>query len=196
MSEQSLGLIKELRAKTGAGIMEVKKALKEANGDSEKAIIILRKRGQKIALEKQARIAKEGWVGHYVHTNGKVAALVEVFCETDFVARNKEFQDLAHNLAMQIVALNPQYLSPQNIPQEEVEKERKIYREQHSQEKKPKNVLEKIIEGKLQKFYAEVCLLKQPYFRQDDITIEELISEKTAKLGEKIEIGRFIRFNL
>lgn len=192
----SLSLIKELREKTGAGVMDVKQALGETKGNVEKAVVLLRKKGKKIAASKQSRETKEGWIGHYVHTNGKVAALVEIYCETDFVARNKEFQKLAHNIAMQIVALNPLYLSPEDVPEAEKEKEREIYKEQLANEKKPQAILNKIIEGKLSKFYSEVCLLKQPFFQDEKVTIEEIITEKISQLGEKIEIGQFVRLSL
>jgi len=188
--------IRELRQKTGAGVMDAKEVLEKTNGDIEKAIELLRKRGQKIAAEKQSREAKEGWIGHYIHTNGKVAALVELYCETDFVARNAEFKELAHNIAMQIAAMNPSYLSPHDVPEEEKEKEREIYREQMINDKKPKNIIDKIIEGKLSKFYSEICLLKQPYFQDEKKTIEDLVTEKISKLGEKIEIGKFVRLSL
>jgi len=176
--------------------MDAKEVLEKTNGDIEKAIELLRKRGQKIAAEKQSREAKEGWIGHYIHTNGKVAALVELYCETDFVARNAEFKELAHNIAMQIAAMNPSYLSPHDVPEEEKEKEREIYREQMINDKKPKNIIDKIIEGKLSKFYSEICLLKQPYFQDEKKTIEDLVTEKISKLGEKIEIGKFVRLSL
>ncbi|PIS42979.1 MAG: elongation factor Ts [Candidatus Kerfeldbacteria bacterium CG08_land_8_20_14_0_20_40_16] len=196
MPKTSMDQIRELRQKTGAGVMDAKEVLEETKGDIEKAIELLRKKGQKISVEKQSREAKEGWIGHYVHTNGKVAALVELYCETDFVARNAEFKELAHNIAMQIVALNPSYLSPQDVPEKEKEKEREIYREQIKNEKKSQNIIDKIVEGKLSKFYSEICLLKQPYFQDEKITVEDLVTEKISKLGEKIEIGKFVRLNL
>lgn len=196
MSEISSAQVKELREKTGAGVMDAKKLLQETKGDIKKAIELLRKQGKKIAASKQSREVKEGCIGHYIHTNGKVAAIVKLYCETDFVARNQEFKDLAHNIAMQIVAMDPLYLSPKDVPEAVKEKEREIYREQIKDEKKPKAVLDKIIEGKLNKFYSEACLLKQLYFQDEELTIEDMINEKILKLGEKIEIGKFIRLSL
>jgi elongation factor Ts len=188
--------IKKLREKTGAGIVDCKKALDEAGGDFNKALEILRKKGQQLAVKKQERSAKEGLVGVYVHTNGQVAALVEVNCETDFVARSPEFQQFVHDLAMQVVAMNPLYLSVEEISRRVIAKEKEIYLEQLKQEKKPVKVIEKIIEGKLEKYYQEVCLLKQPFIKDDKITIEELLNQKIAKIGENIVIKRFVRYSL
>jgi elongation factor Ts len=189
-------LIKKLREQTGAGVMDIKKALVEAKNNEEKAIEILRKQGQKIAAKKNAeRVAKEGLIEAYVHNNGKVASLVMLSCETDFVARNSEFKELAHDLAMQVAAMNPQYLSADKIPAAALEKEREIIRESMADEKKPKEVVEKIIDGKLQKFFAEFCLLEQPFIKDDKKTVKELIDEKIAKLGEKIEVKKIARLS-
>ena len=189
-------LIKKLREQTGAGVMDIKKALVEAKNNEEKAIEILRKQGQKIAAKKNAeRVAKEGLIEAYVHNNGKVASLVMLSCETDFVARNSKFKELAHDLAMQVAAMNPQYLSADKIPAAALEKEREIIRESMADEKKPKEVVEKIIDGKLQKFFAEFCLLEQPFIKDDKKTVKELIDEKIAKLGEKIEVKKIARLS-
>jgi elongation factor Ts len=191
-----LNLIKKLREKTGAGFSDCQKALEEANNDIEKAIEILRKKGQKIALAKQERETKEGIIDAYIHSNKKIGVLIEVTCETDFVARNQEFQTFVHDLAMQIAATNPKWISVEDIPPEIIEKEKEIYKEELKEEKKSQEVIEKIIEGKLQKFYAENCLLKQPFIKNEKITIEDLLKEKIAKMGENIKIQRFIRFSL
>jgi elongation factor Ts len=188
-------IIIKLRELTGAGMMDCKQALDEANGDLDKAIEILRKKGAIKAAKKQSeRQTKEGIVHAYVHSNNKVGVLLELLCETDFVARNEEFQNLAHDLAMQIAATNPLYLKPEDIPQEIIEKEKEMYLEEIRGQEKPPSVIDKIIAGKLEKYYEDVCLLKQPFIKDEDITIEELINQKIAKIGEKIEVGRFIRF--
>lgn len=199
----TLDLVKQLREKTGAGILDCQKALTEANNDFDKAIEILRKKGEKVAVNKQDRIMKNGVVDAYIHSNKKIGVLVEVTCETDFVARNQGFREFAHDLAMQIAAVNPRWIAPEDVPAEILKKEKEIYREEVKkalpagrQEKKPAQVIEKIIEGKLQKFYAEVCLLKQPFIKNDKITIEGLIKEQIAKIGENIKIQRFCRFSL
>ncbi|HOY56120.1 MAG TPA: translation elongation factor Ts [bacterium] len=190
-------IIQKLRATTGAGIMDVKKALEEAGGDEQKALEILRIRGQKIATKKQEeRVAKEGAIAAYVHANGKVAALVMLACETDFVARNEEFKSLAHDIAMQVAAMNPQFLTADKVPQDVVEKEKEIMRASLQDEKKPAAVLEKIMAGKLQKFFEEVCLLEQKFIKDDTKTIADLINEQTAKLGEKIEVKKIARLSL
>ena len=188
--------IKKLRELSGAGMLNCKKALEEAGGNFEKALEILRKKGQQIAAKKQTRAVTEGLIGVYVHGNGKTAALVEVNCETDFVARNPEFGEFVHDLAMQVVAMNPFYLSEKDIPAQIIKKERKIYLEQMKNEKKSAEVIDKIIEGKLSKFYQDVCLLRQPYIKDDKITIEELLKQKIAKIGENIVIKRFVRYSL
>lgn len=192
----TIDIIKQLREKTGAGILDCQKALKEANGDFEKAIEILRKKGQKVALNKQKRIMREGVIDAYIHSNKKIGVLIEVTCETDFVSRNPEFREFVHDLAMQIAAVNPQWIAPEDVPAEIIEKEREIYREELKTEKKSAQVIEKIIEGKLQKFYTETCLFKQPFIKNDKIIIEDLLKEKIAKMGENIKIQRFVRFTL
>ena len=189
-------LVKELRERTGIGIMECKKALEESKGDLEKAILILRKRGYDRAKKKMARETTEGVIGSYIHSNQKIGVLVEVNCETDFVARNQEFQDLVKNIAMHIAAASPRYLSPEDIPQKELEEEKEIIREQFKDSGKPPQVIEKIIEGKLKKFYEEVCLLNQPYIKDPSMTINQLVSYYISKFGENIRIKRFIRYQL
>lgn len=190
-------IIVKLREMTGAGMVECQKALAEAAGDLAQAQEILRKKGAVKAARKLAeRTTKEGLVASYIHPNGKVGVLIEVACETDFVARNNEFKNLVHDLAMQVAAANPLYVAPSDVPTEVLAKEKEIYTEQLKSEKKSPQVAEKVVLGKLEKFYSEVCLIKQPFIKDDKITVAQLISEKVAVLGEKIEIKRFSRFQL
>lgn len=190
-------LVVQLREQTGAGIVECKVALDEADGNIEKAIEILRKKGEIKAAKKSAeRTAKEGLVHAYVHANGKVGALIEVSCETDFVARTEEFQVLVHDLAMQVAATNPLYVKPEDVPEEVVAKEKEMYLEELRGQEKPPAVVEKILEGKLEKYFEDICFTKQPFVKDEDITIEELINQKIAKIGEKIEVKRFVRFQI
>jgi elongation factor Ts len=188
--------IKQLRAMTGAGVLECRKALEEAGGDMNKAVEILREKGVAKAAKKADREAHEGIIGHYVHTGARVAALVELNCETDFVARTPEFQQLAHDLAMQVVAASPQYIRPEDIPPEVLEREKAIYRAQLADSGKPAEVIEKVVEGKLQKFYEEACLLNQPFIKDGNITVGELITQAIAKMGENIVVRRFVRFSV
>lgn len=188
--------IKKLREKTGAGVVDVKKALSEAEGDEIKAIEILRKKGQDKALKKSDREAKEGVIGIYIHSNSKVGAMVKLFCETDFVAKNAEFQELAKDIAMHITALNPKFLKPEDIPDDLVAKEKEIWTEQLKAEKKPENVMEKIMEGKEKKFREESALLSQPFVKNPDINVGELVAEKIGKIGENIQVGEFVRYEL
>lgn len=194
--ELSPELIKELRERTGISIMECKKALEESGGDIEKAIEILRKKGFARAKEKMDRETGEGLVYAYIHLDGKIGVLVEVNCETDFVARNEEFRELAKNIAMQIAAAKPKYIAPEDVPAEEVEKEKEIIREQLKDSKKPAEIIEKIVQGKLSKFFEEVCLLEQPFIRDDKIKVREFIASHIAKFGENIRVRRFARFEL
>ncbi len=157
---------------------------------------LLRKKGQKIAAKRSAREVKEGFIGIYLHGNGKIAAMVELLCETDFVARNQDFKNFANELAMQVAAMSPQYVGPKEVPTVLVEKEREIYQAEMSGTNKPAEVLEKIIEGKLEKFYSQVCLLRQTYIKDDSYTIEKLLTEQIAKIGENIKIGQIVRFSL
>lgn len=186
--------IKELRGKTGAGVMDCKRALEEAGGDMEKAIEVLRRKGIEIAGKKTTRATKEGLIASYIHFGGKIGVLVEVNCETDFVARTEEFKELVKNITMQIAASNPKYIKREDIPSEVLEKEKNFYRQQYSS--KPEAVREKIVEGKLSKFFSEVCLLDQPFIRNPDITVKEYIDSMIAKVGENIQIRRFTRYQL
>jgi elongation factor Ts len=185
--------IKKLRSMTGAGMMDVKRALDETEGDLDKAASLLRERGIAKAAKKADRVASEGLVGTYVHHNGKIGVMVELNCETDFVARNEQFQELARNLAMHIAMANPQYVSRDEVPQEAVQAERTELEKQAATEGKPANVVEKIVEGRLGKFYAEICLLEQPYIKDDKKTVDTLIKESIATIGENIRVGRFAR---
>jgi len=189
--------VAELRAKTGAGMVDCKKALEESNGDEAKAIEILRVKGAMKAAKKNAeRETAEGLVEAYVHANGKVGALVELQCETDFVARNPDFRALAHEIAMQVAAMAPTYVSPDQIPAGIVEKEKSIYLAELAEDKKPEEIKAKIIEGKLAKWYADICLLNQLWVKDDSKTIGQLIAEKVATIGEKIIVARFSRIEL
>jgi len=188
--------IKKIREKTGAGIVDVKKALEEASGDEPKAIEILRKKGQEKALKKSERTAQEGVIMAYVHSNGKVGAMVKLYCETDFVARTEEFKQLATDIAMHITAMNPKYLKPEDVPEELLEKERDIWTAQLEGEKKPKEIMEKIMEGKEKKLRQDLALLTQPFVKNPDENVEELINEKITKTGENIRIGEFSRLEL
>lgn len=187
-------LVMQLREQTGAGVLEAKKALEETGGDLAKAIEYLRKSGTIKAAKKADRTTGEGLVHAYIHAGGRVGVLLELLCETDFVARNPEFEALAHDIALQIAATNPLYLKPEDIPAEVVEKEKSIYTEEVAG--KPENVIEKIVEGKLQKWFSDVCLLKQAFIRDEEITIEDMIKAKISKLGENIQVRRFVRYSL
>jgi elongation factor Ts len=189
-------MVKELRQRTGIGVMECKAALKEADGDLEKAIEILRKKGYARAQDKAARRANEGLVGAYIHSNGRIGVLVEINCESDFVARNAEFQELVKNVCLQIAAANPKYVQAEDIPVEVIEKEKDIVRAQFEDSKKPAEIVEKIVLGKLSKLYEEVCLLDQVYIKDDKITIRQLIQSAVAKIGENIKVGRFTRYEI
>jgi len=188
--------VKKLREKTGAAIMDAKKALETAGGDMDKAVAELRKRGQKMAAKRADRETKEGRVAAYIHANGQVGAMIELVAETDFVARNEQFGVLAYDIAMHVAATDPQYLSADEIPADVLEKEKEIYREQLAKEGKPEAMRENIMSGKLKKFYAEVCLLDQPFIKDEDKTVAEIIIEAIGRIGEKIEVRRFARFAL
>jgi len=188
--------IQNLRQETGVGLMDAKRALESAGGDMTKAIEHLRKAGQKIAATKSQREIKEGAIGSYVHANGKVAALVALGCETDFVARTEQFKQLASEIALHVAAMNPLYLNEKEIPADVLRAEEEIYREQLKNEGKPEAMLEKILPGKLKKFYSTVCLINQPYVRDDEKSIQDLLTETTQKLGENIQIVSFRRLAL
>jgi elongation factor Ts len=187
-------LLKELRAMTGAGVMDIKEALEEAGNDKDKAVEILRKKGIAKQAKKADRVANEGVVASYIHGGGRIGVIVEVNCETDFVARTDDFQALANDLAMHIAAANPLYVSEEDVPAEVIEKEKEIYKEQAGD--KPDDVIEKMLEGKIAKYYEEVCLLKQPFVKDNDKTIADLLGEATSKIGENIQVRRFQRFML
>jgi elongation factor Ts len=188
--------IKKLRELTGAGIVEVKKALEEASGDEKKAVEILKIKGQEKANKKSERTAQEGVVASYIHLNKKVGAIVKLCCETDFVAMNEEFQELARDIAMHVTAMNPKYISPENVPLKIVEKEKEIWKAQMDGDKKPEEIRKKIMEGKEKKFREEISLFTQPFVKNPDITVAELLAEKIAKTGENIQIGGFSRLEL
>lgn len=189
-------LVKQLRERTGAGIMDCKKALQEAKGDLEKAIVYLRERGLAVAAKKAGRATKEGKIEAYIHAGSKIGVLIEVNCETDFVARTDDFQHLCRELAMQVAAASPKYLERQDVPQERVDSEKEIIATQAKNEGKPEKVIDKIITGRLEKFYQEICFLEQQYIRDTDITIRDLVNKYIAKLGENIVVRRFCRFQL
>lgn len=194
MTGVSIEKIKELREKTGVGVNDCKKALEETGGDIQKAVDYLREKGIAAAAKKTLRTAKEGLIYAYIHSNEKLGVLLEINCETDFVARTEDFKELAKDVAMQIAAMSPQYVKREDIPQDVIEKEKEIYKAQIKDSKKPENVIEKIVNGKLEKFYSEVCLLEQPFIKDDKITIDSIIKEKISKLGENIVVKRFTRF--
>lgn len=189
-------MVKELREKTGAGIMDCKKALSDAGGDMEKAVDLLRQKGLAIAAKKSSREAREGIIGSYIHAGGKIGVLVEVNCETDFVARNPEFQELVKDIAMQIAWSNPPYLRREDVPETVIDREREIYRGQARESGKPEHVIEKIVEGKMEKFFNDSCLLEQPFIKDSSLTLNDLIGQKIAKIGENIIVKRFTRYQL
>ncbi len=189
-------LVKELRQRTGIGMMECKEALKEAKGDIEQAIVLLRKKGYARAQDKMSRETAEGVIGSYIHLDGKIGVLLEVNCESDFVARNDEFKELVKNIALHIAATNPKYVSSEDVSPEILEQEKDIIKEQFKDSKKPPEIVEKIIQGKLGKFYEEVCLLDQPYVKDDKVSVKQLVASYIAKFGENIRISRFARYEL
>ena len=196
MAEITSAMIKELRDKTQTGMMDCKKALQETGGDLEQAVDFLRKKGMASAGKKMGRSASEGIIANYIHSNNKLGVLLELNCETDFVARNEDFQDLAKELCMQVAASNPLYVSPEDVPPEEIAKEKEIYKEQMQDSGKPENVIDKIVEGKINKYYTEVCLLEQEYIKDPKIVIKDLIKDKIATYGENIGVGRFTRYQI
>lgn len=196
MTEISAALVKELRDKTGSGIMDCKQALKENNGDVEKALDFLRKKGLATAQKRSGRDANEGVVQAYIHMGGKIGVLVEINCETDFVAKNEDFLEFSKNVAMHIAAAAPMGLDPEEIPESVVAREREIYKERALEQGKPANVVDKIVAGQIEKFYKDSCLLSQAYIRDPKITINDLLTETIAKIGENIKIRRFARFQI
>ncbi|HOG07751.1 MAG: translation elongation factor Ts [Syntrophales bacterium] len=189
-------MVKDLRTKTGAGMMDCKEALTASAGDVEKAIEYLRKKGMSAATKRSSKAAKEGVVSSYIHMGGRIGVMVEVNCETDFVAKTEDFQAMSKDIAMHVAASNPLFLKPEEIPPEVMEREKEIYRSQAMAEKKPEKIWERIIEGKLKKYYEEVCLLQQKFIKNTDITVETLVNNMIAKTGENIVVRRFARFQL
>ncbi len=189
-----LDKVKELREKTSAGMMECKHALQEASGDLSKAIDILRKKGVSLASKRSSRAAKEGLIVSYIHTNNKIGVLLEVNCETDFVARNDDFKSFVKELSMQIAAANPSYISREDVPEAELAKEKDIIKEQNKN--KPETALEKILEGKINSYYQEACLLEQPYIKDPKISVKTLLTDLIAKTGENVVVKRFTRYQL
>jgi len=187
-------MVKELREETGAGVLDCKNILQETDGDFDKAVEYLRQKGLAEAAKRADRVANEGTIGSYVHAGSRVAALVEINCETDFVARTDDFLTLAHDLAMQVVAAKPKYLLPEDVPAEVIGAEKE--RAQMEGSGKPEHVVDKIVQGKLQKYYQEVCLMQQPFIKDDDLTVQEVVTQMVAKLGENILVRRFVRFEM
>ncbi len=196
MAEISAQLVKQLRERTGAGMMECKKALQETNGDIDKAVDVLRKRGIASAAKKSTRTTKQGVIGNYIHQGSQLGVLVEVNCESDFVARTEDFQELVKDIAMQIAAADPLFIRKEDVTAAALDKEREIARDRAKQEGKPEKILDKIVEGRLAKYYEEVCLYEQPFIKDNTTTVADLIKAKIAKLGENISIARFVRFKV
>ena len=196
MSDISPARVRELRDRTGAGMMDCKRALAEVAGDVEKALVFLREKGLAAAAKKAARAATEGAITSYIHAGGKIGVLVEVNCETDFVARTDDFQNLLKDLAMQIAAANPRFVCREDVPTEVLEQERSIFRVQAANTGKPPQVVEKIVDGKIEKFFAEACLLEQPFIKEADKKVGQLITDLVARLGENLVVRRFARFQL
>ncbi len=192
----SATMVRDLREKTGAGMMDCKKALAESGGNFEKAVDYLRQKGLATAAKRAGRVASEGRIGSYIHAGGKIGVLVEVNCETDFVAKTDDFQNFAKDLSMQIAASTPLFVRREEVPPEALEKEREIYRIQAREAGKPEKIIDKIVDGKLEKYYGEVCLLEQVFVKDTDIKIQDLLNGLIGKLGEKIEIRRFARFQV
>ena len=188
--------VAKLRAQTGVGMMECKKALTDANGDFEQAVVLLRERGLKAVDKKQSRIASEGLVASYIHMGGRIGVLVEVNCETDFVAKSDDFQLLVKDIAMQIAAANPKYVREEEVDPAELEKEKEILRAQALNEGKPQQIVDRMVEGRVKKYYEDVCLLDQPFVKDPSKTIKDVVTEATLKIGEKISIRRFVRYEL
>jgi len=189
-------LVKELRAKSGAGMMDCKKALVETEGDVEKAMVFLREKGLAATNKKAGRVAAEGIVESYIHMGGKIGVLVEVNCETDFVAKNEGFKNFVKDVAMHIAAANPLYVNKEEVPMEELEKEKEILRAQALNEGKPEKIIDKMVEGRVSKYYKEICLLEQPFVKNPDLTIEDLVKEQIMTIGENVKIRRFARFQM
>ena len=196
MAGISATMVKQLREKTGAGMMDCKNALSECDGEMEKAVDFLRKKGLATAAKRAGRAMTEGIIHSYIHLGGKLGVLVEVNCETDFVARNEDFKEFAKNIAMHIAASNPLGIQAEDVPEDVINKEKEIYRAQALEMGKPENVIDKIVEGKLKKFYTDNCLLNQPYVKDPDIAISDLLTELIGKIGENLTIKRFVRYQI
>lgn len=196
MAEVTAAMVKELRERTGAGMMDCKRALGETGGDMEKAVSYLREKGLAAAARKAGRVAAEGIVDSYIHLTGRVGVLIEVNCETDFVARTDDFRSFVHDLAMQVAASRPEFIRREDVPVEIVEKEKEILAAQVKEEDKPEKVVQKIVEGRLEKFFKETCLLEQPFIKNPDITVQQLLNEQITRLGENMLVRRFTRYEL
>jgi elongation factor Ts len=196
MAEITAALVKQLRERTGAGMMECKNALVEAKGDPSEAEVVLRKRGIASAQKKASRATKQGLIGTYIHHGGQLGVLVEVNCESDFVARTDDFQELVHDVAMHIAAADPRYIRKEDVPESIIEKEKEIARDRAKLEGKPEKILDKIVEGRISKYYEEVCLLEQPFVKEATQSVGHVVKLKIAKLGENISIARFVRFKV
>jgi elongation factor Ts len=196
MAEIAASLVKELRERTGAGMMDCKRALQEASGSLEEAEIVLRKKGVAAAAKKASRATRQGLIGTYVHPGAQLGVMIEVNCETDFVARTDDFQQLVHDLAMQVAAADPRYVRREEVPEEVLDQEREIARDRALAEGKPAKVVDRIVDGRLNKFYEEVCLLEQPFIKENTTTVQELIKQLIAKLGENVTVARFARFKI
>ncbi|HHW44588.1 translation elongation factor Ts [Desulfofundulus thermobenzoicus] len=196
MAEVTAAMVKELRERTGAGMMDCKRALTETGGDMEKAVDFLREKGLAAAAKKAGRITTEGVVDAYIHGGGRIGVLVEVNCETDFVAKTDEFRLFVRDIAMQIAASRPEYVRREDVPEDVIAREREVLTAQARNEGKPEKIIQKMVEGRLEKFYKEVCLLEQPFIKDPDITVQQLLTEKIAKIGENISVRRFVRYEL
>ena len=196
MAEVSAGMVKELRERTGAGMMDCKKALNEVNGDMEKAIDYLREKGLAAAAKKSGRITAEGLVDSYIHGVGRIGVLVEVNCETDFVAKTDQFKTLVRDIAMQIAASKPEYIRREEVPADIIAREKDVLAAQAANEGKPEKIIQKMVEGRIDKYYKEVCLLEQPFIKDPDISINQLLTGSISKIGENISVRRFVRFEL
>jgi len=196
VSQVTSGMVRDLRERTGAGMMDCKKALSEMDGDVDKATVFLREKGLAAAAKRSGRSAAEGHVASYIHAGGKIGVLIEVNCETDFVARTDDFEGLVKEIALQVAAANPRYLRREEVPSQVVDQERSIFAKQAVESGKPERVIEKIVTGKIEKFYSEVCLLEQPFIKDPDKKVGDLVADAVAKLGENVVVRRFARFQL
>lgn len=188
--------VKKLREKTGAGFMDCKNALTEAGGDMEKAVDLLRQKGIDVAMSREGKAAEEGIIASYVHAGNQIGVLVDLRCETDFVARTDEFREFGRDIAMQVAAMHPKWVAPEDVPEDALEREREVLTQQAREEGKPDHIVEKMVEGRLQKFYADVCLMNQPFIRDDSLTIEDKLNELIAQTGERVLIKRFVRYQV